>query len=1743
MTTHVRSLLFFVLAWLPLALVADPVGAAEAPGSVLSGSQRQQAATYRRDIGERHTDAASISRLLSMGEARHRLDELEYDEAVPRLERVVAVSPDDAAAWVALAVAQMLKREPNFPLASAAAANAYEAAEDDATRAVALGLLVEIGDRAASKQEPRRPWEPSPPLASVELDPTGDGGLATEARRLAGGRDLTAQLRAIVEEFPAALVPTAIEPSTESDLAGACVAFNRPLARPGSVRFEDYVEVRPPVRDLAVSASGKRLCVEGLAFGADATIVLKPGVPGRGDESLAEAVEMAVYVPDREPDVAFRERGYVLPAHGRQILPLKSVNVSQARVRVVRIVERNLAGRIGDSFLGDLGRWEIDQITEREGELVFEGTAQIDGGSNRSVTTGLALADLIGEPLQPGLYAVVVRDDLGEDSWEPESTQWLVVSNIGLSLFQGPDGLHVFARSLAGAEPLWGIRLTLVARNNRELATETTGPEGTALIPPAILSGTGGNEPLYLRAVREDGSEFTFLSLADSAFDLSDRGVAGREPAGAVDAYVFTERGIYRPGETVHAVALARRPDGTAWSDSPLTFRVLRPDGNEVRRDTVNDAGAGGHAIDIETSPSAMSGSWTLLAHIDPEAPPIGRTTFLVQDFVPPRIEVDASVAAETAVPFEPFDVELRADYLFGAPAAGLRATGEITLKVPEEPFPDWAGYRFGLEEEPWTPVRFPMSEATTDAEGRASIAGTVAAAPDTTHPLVAEAKIDVFEPGGRPRSVTVPVPFRHQDYVIGIRPQFEADQAPSDAPAAFEVVALDPDGTQRAASLDYVLWEEEWRFAWFRSGNDWDHQVIVDDRERARGTLTLDGSKPATVTESIGWGRYRLEVFDRETGIASSVRFRAGWGVAAAPDRPDMAEVTLDAERYEPGQTVRAFVRPPFEGRLLLLKAGRTLETIHDGPISAEGEEIEFELGDTPLPGGYLVATIFRPGEASSQRMPARAIGVAWLGIEHSDREMEVALDVPETIRPTRTLEVGVDLAGAGPQARLVVAAVDDAVLQVTGYESPDPAAHFFAQHRLGYEIRDIYGRLIDPYGAARAVVREGGDQAALNPGLTVRSTRVVSLFSGIVRPDENGRARVQLEVPEFAGRLRVMAVAWDGERVGDAETQVVVRDPVVADLGLPRFLAPGDVAEATLSLDNVEGPAGEHHVVVKVDGPLVLREDAMRTVMLEAGGSATLPVTLEAGGVGVGSMRVGIAGPGDFLVIRNWEIEVRPAQPRVAEAHYAELAPGESRTLDGKLVSGLLTGTESVRLSVGAVPDFRRAALLEQLDDYPYRCVEQTTSRAVAFLTAPAAEVEDRDAEIRAAIDRVIALQRSDGSFGFWSPWDYGGQWISAFVTDFLVRAAEEGFEVPQAPRERAIGWLRDSVRSGDVADEALAGYAYAHYLLAAAEAGELSRLRHFADVYGEALNSPMDMAMVSAALARYGDVERAGQAFRTALELEPDPKSWANYGSPLRDRAASVALLAEVATDLGRLMPEAREVAAAAATDPHLSTQEMSWLVRASTALEAQQQNFRLSVDGATLDRTEPYRADLTRAELTDGFTIANAGDEPIVYELAVSGVPGTMRPPEANGFRVERRILGREGQPIDLAALKQGDLVLVHLSGYGMEDGRHNALLVDMLPAGLEIEGGRLATEDLPEELRQMAEDTAEPAHVEARDDRFVAAWELEGDARFAIAYLARAVTPGSYVLPPTYIESMYQPELHGRGEAGRISITR
>src|SRR5690606_953772 len=317
-----------------------------------------------------------------------------------------------------------------------------------------------------------------------------------------------------------------------------------------------------------------------------------------------------------------------------------------------------------------------------------------------------------------------------------------------------------------------------------------------------------------------------------------------------------------------------------------------------------------------------------------------------------------------------------------------------------------------------------------------------------------------------------------------------------------------------------------------------------------------------------------------------------------------------LDAERYEPGQTVRAFVRPPFEGRLLLLKAGRTLETIHDGPISAEGEEIEFELGDTPLPGGYLVATIFRLGEASSQRMPARAIGVAWLGIEHSDREMEVALDVPETIRPTRTLEVGVDLAGAGPQARLVVAAVDDAVLQVTGYESPDPAAHFFAQHRLGYEIRDIYGRLIDPYGAARAVVREGGDRAALNPGLTVRSTRDVSLFSGIVRPDEkgparlqpevpefacrlrvmavagdraamnpglpvrstkvgslfsgivrpdgNGRARVQLEVPDFAGRLRVMAVAWDGERVGDAETQVVVRDPVVADLGLPRFLAP---------------------------------------------------------------------------------------------------------------------------------------------------------------------------------------------------------------------------------------------------------------------------------------------------------------------------------------------------------------------------------------------------------------------------------------------------------------------------------------------------------------------------------------------------------------------------------------------------------
>jgi len=366
-----------------------------------------------------------------------------------------------------------------------------------------------------------------------------------------------------------------------------------------------------------------------------------------------------------------------------------------------------------------------------------------------------------------GIYVVVAEQaGLEQSTYTSRATQWVLITDIGLSVIQGRDGLHVFSRSLQSAKPLPQLELTLLAKNNNVLAEAVTDTEGYAKFAPGLIRGVGGMSPAAVTAL--GGTEdFTFLDLTSPAFDLSDRGVEGRKAPGPVDVFVYSDRGVYRPGEKANVVALMRDGQGQAIAGAPLTLRVLRPDGVEYRKIFLKEGSSGGHHTALTLGASAMTGSWTVLAYTDIAADPVGEWEFQVEDFVPQRLELKLKPQAKFLLPGVGMDLGIEGRFLYGAPAENLRLEAELVLQKDENPYPEHPGYEFGLADEPWMPKRIQLEVEDTNAEGTSRLAVLLPKELNTAQPLKATIRTTLFELGGRPVSRSLNLPVRDKAFAI----------------------------------------------------------------------------------------------------------------------------------------------------------------------------------------------------------------------------------------------------------------------------------------------------------------------------------------------------------------------------------------------------------------------------------------------------------------------------------------------------------------------------------------------------------------------------------------------------------------------------------------------------------------------------------------------------------------------------------------------------------------------------------------------------------------------------------------------------------------------------------------------------------------------------------------------------------------------------------------------------------------
>ncbi|UVE17221.1 alpha-2-macroglobulin family protein [Pseudomonas sp. LS44] len=1506
-------------------------------------------------------------------------------------------------------------------------------------------------------------------------------------------------------------------------------------------------------------------------------LTVDAGLRAINDATLAKEFISQLQTRDLQATVGFASRGSLLPTRLAEGLPVIALNVDKVNVEFFRIKPEALP-----AFLSKWGRnssldnWEARELLPLA-DLVYGGRFDLKPARNTRETLLLPIAGL--EPFkQPGVYLAVMRE-AGSYGYSQPATLF-TLSDIGLSAHRSRDRLDVFTQALEGGKALAAVELEILDGEGRVVGEGKTDSDGHAeLALPAKAE---------VLLARED-EQTSLLRLNAAALDLTEFDIAGAQ-AHPLQFFVFGPRDLYRPGETVLLNALLRDADGRAVPAQPVNVEVRRPD-EQVSRKFVWEAGEDGlYQYQLELAGEAPTGRWQLLFDLGDGKPQLYE--FLVEDFLPERLALELKGRDTPFAPTDNPQFSVNGRYLYGAPAAGNRLSGQLYVRPLREAVPSLPGYQFGSVTEEELSQDFDLDETTLDAEGKASL-DVESRWKEAKSPLKLILQASLQESGGRPITRRIVQPVWPAERLPGVRGLFDGESVDADGLAEFELLVADPAGHKLAAdNLKVRLVRERRDYYWNYSESDgWSYHYNAKFLQLSEEAITVAEGSTAKVSFPVEWGPYRIEVEDPQTGMLSSLRFWAGYrwqdNAEGGAVRPDQVKLALDKPAYAEGDTAQVTITPPAAGN------GYLLVESSDGPLWWQAIEVPAEGKSFAIPIAkewarhdlYVSALVIRPGERKANATPKRAVGLLHLPLERAPRKLALSLLAPEKIRPNQPLSVRVQAKNAdgspAKQVQVLVAAVDVGILNITEYKTPDPFASLFGRKAYGVDQLDVYGQLIEAGQGRLASLAFGGDAALAGGGKRPEtSVTIVALQSQALQLDEQGEGEVRLNIPDFNGELRLMAQAWSDERYGVAEAKTVVAAPLIAELSTPRFLAGGDETTLALDLSNLTEQTQQLDVQLSTEGQLDLSQsNAGQSVPLQLakGQRTTLRIPVRAlGGYGQGKLKVLVQGlqlPGETLPAynREWTLGIRPAYPALVKSFRAVLKDQPWSLPSGTLSAFEAPGREAL-LELSSRPPLNLAEQIRALKAYPYGCAEQTTSGLYPSLYADATSLQrlglvgEPDAQRRKAIEigieRLLGMQRHNGSFALWNADGAEEYWLTAYVTDFLLRAREQGFGVPpealKKANQRLLRYLQernliDIDYSDNAAHSRFAVQAYAGYVLARSQQAPLGALRSLYERRADA-RSGLPLVQLAVALKLMGDQPRADDALAAGLARERENDQWlSDYGSPLRDQALILALLEE--HDLAAVSREERlfKLADELASRDYLSTQERNALFLAGRDLLGKPErdwSAELSVAGQAcpLSNTAPGLK-LEGATLDEPLGVRNLGSETLYQRLTISGYPSSAPSAGGENLSIQRDYLGMNGEPLNLEAVKSGELVLVHLAIQAKQR-VPDALVVDLLPAGLELENQNLASsaaslQDASGAVKEWlkAMQNASPKHQEFRGDRYVAALDVGGHSTTHLLYLARAVTPGIYRVPPPQVESMYRPQWQALGDAPERMVVK
>ena len=1568
---------------------------------------------------------------------------------------------------------------------------------------------------------------------------------------------------------------------------GVEVVFNEALLEGGD--YKAYVQVTPRV-ELNVTARAKSLVITGpFQRQTTYTCTLQPGIANIWGGRMPAPETNQLVFSDLKPAIKFAEEGTFLPTTLDQKVNFKVMNLKKAHLAIYRVFASDLGQFLQVNDLRDKVGMEFGEVA-RVGEEVASQDLAFSGEKNRWQQHRLELDWLFAK--QPrGLFLVglsFARNDIdytcgsaaeaGTDEeeggyyrWDPQNPcspsfyyqnnrafKAVIVSDIGLLAVQDGERLTVFATNLLNAQPLAGVRVSLFSYQSQQVGSATTDAEGRAVFK---------EKGAYVVAEKEDlKSVLKFASdrLSMDAFPVE--GVVRSASTRGIQSYMYSERGVYRPGDPVYLTAILREGFNQLPVAVPVRLKVYNPLKQQIVDEVNSKSVDGMTAWTIPTRVQDPTGMWEARLLVGEDQ--VGVYPFRVETVAPPRIKAVLKPGSTVySAQDKAVQLELDSQYLFGAPAAELKFALRAEIAGYQPSFEPYKNFTFIHAAKRFKPETMPVAESVLDGQGHTSATFVIPAYDDIPASLQVVFRADVFEKGGRPVPASARVLYNPYPAYVGID-RSAVSECKTGKAYQVPVVLVDPSGKPvPGENLSVKIYHNLYSWWWdYGARADYYIRFKSDFHTKLQRSLELTSAKePVAVSFSPSEdGQYLIEVKDAQGGHEAAIFLYASeWG-GEAPTRRGGATLGIQADKelYAPHETARLTLKTPDSGSLLVaVVKGDILLSSRWYTLSSTKTSVSLPITSDMTPNVYVFAAAVQPHAQTKNDRPLRAYGALPLAVEETETHLPLTLDAPDELRPNSDVTVKIT-AGDGKAATVTVAVVDEGLLMLTDFQTPDPWRFFYRKAALGASFFDIFDNVIGAYmGPVVQTFRVGGDMGEGSrkrqmPG-EINRFPPVALFQGPIALDAGGKAALTFHIPNYMGQVRVMIAGCRGKAYGSAEKAVRVKEDVVALSTLPRVIGPGESFDMPVSVFATREKVGEVSLAVGVNDALEVQPPQATTLNFAAKEEKSAHFTLKARErIGVAQVTLTIRWSGGEVTEKT-SFAVRPVFPFVTKVVEQPLAPYSTVAVEVPAFG--MEGARKATLNVWQTKPYNLGPRLSWLIHYPYGCIEQTTSSVFPqlflkeiFATSPQIKEKQRlsvqvDDFINAGISRLVGFSLPDGAFSFWpGGTEKADEWSNLYAGHFLIEAKKKGYHVPYILDR----WLEYESRRVGADDRDFRMSAYRLYLLALAGKPDLSGMNLLMENHLPQMDTLSRWLLAGAyKLAGAGELAEQGRR-QLKYEATDRPESWARcYGSTLGDLGIllNMAALFNESDSAANL---ADEIGGQLTSSGWYSTHALSWaLMGLGKHIQATWKPGAQLKGQVTLPGGEviPFSTDALRVSIpVDGasgkaVSVRSDMNYRAVVELVCEGIPNE-RPfaIEQKGIVLTTDTFNENGVPMDLKVIPRGTTFYAHLAIQVSRELDHVAL-TQIFPSGWEIVNLRMTGEALPDWASRFPKNDR-ISYEDIRDDRI--SWFVDraypGQTYHFYAKLV-AVTKGSFVYPAAYAEAMYDHAFYAYVDHGPVEV--